>query len=190
MGQDGNVTFYRTSRAADPPALLRDLLQLLAPRHRPLVSRTLAEDREWDAFKSESVDDTPREFFGDSLNINQIPEAFREGRSLTVCSIASALSDRVAEAIRTSVPEAVRGIFLPLEVSLTVGYHDIWENAEHEDGHLFARAFLSVAFFGYGSPNDWSLCRETILRLPDIRDVQAQLERICGPLHQCVYWTM
>ncbi len=190
MGQNGLLTFYRTARPDDPKQMLRDLLELARPEKKPLVSRTLVEDREYERYVRDDFEDTPWEFFNDRLELAEIPDAFVENRSLHVGSIVSHLGRQIATGVENAIPESIRGNFVPGEIGITIGCHDIWENAESEEGFLFARAFLSIAFFGYGSPNIWPAFRAAVFAIPEVQAVKHELETFAGGLEECIYWSV
>ena len=79
---------------------------------------------------------------------------------------------------------------MPSGPDIVVGGHDIYECAEHDEGHLFGRAFYSFSVFGYGTPNDWEAYRRRIFDVPLLQELQQQLEEFEGPLDRCVYWSV
>jgi len=72
----------------------------------------------------------------------------------------------VAAAVTQGMPEGVRGLFVPCELNLYLGGHDLCEFSEAEEGQLYARASFSVRFFSYHTPNQWQRFRELVFALP------------------------
>ncbi|MGI9013909.1 MAG: hypothetical protein ACR2GY_06615 [Phycisphaerales bacterium] len=94
-------------------------------------------------------------------------------------------------ATEREIPESIRNGFFPTGPSVTIGWHDLFEDAEHEDGHLFGRAFFSFDLFGYSSPHDWAEYKKRIWKVPQVQKLQADLEDIIGqPLERCIYWSV
>ena len=93
-----------------------------------------------------------------------------------------------ASAVERAIPAGIRGEFLPCNVGIEVGFHDLFECAEEEEGRYIARAFLSVQFSGYSSPNDWGEFQRRVMELPEVLAVQAELEEVTGPLEKVIHW--
>jgi hypothetical protein len=92
------------------------------------------------------------------------------------------------EAVKESLSPTIRDNFLPTDAFVSVGSHDLWEDAENDDGTFIARPFLSVMFFGYGSPLNWKEFRTRVFDIPAIQQVKRELEAVLGPLQQSVFW--
>jgi len=85
------------------------------------------------------------------------------------------------------ISETVRDTFIPCSPSISIGPHDVFDAAS-EPPQLFGHAMLSIGFFGYGAPHDWQRYRELVFEVPFIKQLQANLEAIVGPLQRCAYW--
>jgi hypothetical protein len=189
MGQHGSLTFYKTRRLDAPPAVLRKLIQLAAPEHVLELFRSVGEDNGWEVFQrgGPGVRD---EMLQRPQSLEELVSQYRDGTRLSVDAVGSPLARRVQDAIASQIPPSIRGDFVPTDQLIRIGYHDIWDDAEHEEGCLIARAFLSIDFFGYSTPNDWLSFREQVLRISEVHAVKRELEAITGPLDQCIIWNI
>jgi hypothetical protein len=188
VGQGGSITFYATRRIDPPSAVIRNLLELLQVETVVGGSRTLVEDTEWEHFLRD--EDVPTEYLTGEVSRENLPSLYKEGSSLSAILLRSPLSDRIYRAVEAAIPLAIRGNFRPTELYVTIGWHDLWENAEHDEGFVFARAFLSIHFYGYGTPSDWPAFRGAVFQIPEVLAVRRELEAVTGPLDQCVYWSV
>ena len=100
------------------------------------------------------------------------------------------IAEPVGLAAQRDIPPEVRGQFWFGDLIIWFGWHDIFECAENEDGHLFARAFLSIRFHGHGTPSDWNEYRRRVFELPEFKEAKARFETVTGPLEQCAYWNV
>jgi hypothetical protein len=107
---------------------------------------------------------------------------------MTLDLSVSPIGCRIEKDVVENIDGSIRGDYVPADIFFRIGYHDIWEAAEHEEGFLFARAFLSISFWGYSSPNNWKAFRQQVFRLKGVRDVKCELESLIGPLEECIYW--
>jgi hypothetical protein len=156
-----------------------------------LAYQSQGSDRTWDT-ENAAPSDIAIEYenVGEGLNLQELSSLYHEPSSLTIELKSCALSTRVENAVLEGISHSVRGDFLPAAPFVTIGFHDIYDDVEHEPGLLYGRAFLSVRFFGYSTPAEWELFREQVFALPEIRRVRAELESVTGPLEECVYWSV
>ncbi|HLL89088.1 MAG TPA: hypothetical protein VK324_07270 [Tepidisphaeraceae bacterium] len=187
MSQNGKLVFYTTQRLDPPQECLRRVVAMSGPIGPIDVGRSVGEDDEWAKFLTD--EDIPMEVFP-GVAPSQLTTLYVEGTSLTCDFHTSSLGARIAEAVRVQIPPELRQDFVPSDLFVTIGYHDLWENAEAEEGRLLARAFLSMRFFGYGTPADWPAFRRRVFGLPEVRAVKVELEAAVGPLEQIVYWSV
>lgn len=202
MGQSGLLIFFTTRKPENAPGVLRRLIEYAQRPHlgeaQSFVVSARAQntpDRSWDDFTEARLQD---EFVLPNLppplpkpwTEEAVLAAFHEEGYLRFEIIHGVAGHRIWQAIETSIPESIRDRFAPGGFLIRAGWHDIFETTEHEEGHLFGRAFLSISFFSYGTPNDWKECRRMILENPEVQAVKRELEEIAGPLEQCVYWSV
>jgi hypothetical protein len=197
MSQYGYLVFYTCERPLDPRRHLRELLRELAIERAFAAYQTIDEDRSWDALQrslgngSNAPDEQGVEYHDvRELGPDELVALFSEGRCLTldIGPRDPGLGDRVEAAVRSYLPQDIRANFLPGSLYIRIGYHDLFECVEHETGLLIARPFLSVEFFGYGTPGNWPAARELIFKIPEIVAVKEQLARVLGPLEEFAYW--
>jgi hypothetical protein len=187
MSQTGYVIFYRLEEPNNLQEILTRLLTYIQPDKVFAIERTTTEDNEFERSQA-NLDPPPSEMLLEPSNPIDIIPLYKDGTSLLVLFCNTRIDSYIVDSINKSIPENIRGNFLPTEVSIKVGYHDLYEYAENDDGHLFGRPFLSVRFFGYSTPNDWDGFREMVFKLPEVQTLKKELEQILGPLEQCVYW--
>jgi len=187
MGQNGQIVFYTCERPDDPEGLVLTLVRIFEPRCIRVVARSIGEDREWQRFLDDR-ESTPLEILADADDAEAFVSYYREGCWLSGEMIGSPLGQKVRESIDRSIPVSVRGHFLPGDLILRIGHHDLFECAEHDCGHLVARPFLAVSFFGYSTPRDWSGFRHRVFAITEIQEIHKRLEEVIGPLERCVLW--
>ncbi len=213
MGQNGQIVFYTERSVQSPQRLIRGTIDIVDADRVWLATRSIGEDREWASMhppllsvrrlrlawrdlvlsvKGSLVmvveDDT--DIVGQDVTPEQVEELYREGTCLRFQFAGDPLGTRLWEAIKLAIPAEVAGNFEPASPSIAVGGHDIWEDAEHERGHLFGRAAFSLGIFGYGTPADWKRYREMIFDVPEVMELQKRLEELAGPMKRCVYWSV
>jgi hypothetical protein len=187
MGQSGCITFYQTTKLESPTSFLKNVARTFQTNQLLNVSRTLVEDLGYEHFLRGGC--VPTEW-NLTASVRSLDELYRDTRSLSFELLGSPFANRVLGAVKTTIPSKIRGEFCPGDLFITVGFHDIWENAEVDEGQVFARAFLSIRFFGYGTPYDWQAFRALVFNVPEIKAVKSELEAISGPLDQVVYWSV
>jgi hypothetical protein len=193
MSQFGMLVFFTADRPEQPQAVIRKLLVACGASSLVCASWSPEEGHEWEKFQEPagpfgSEDEDPLEEFIKDPSPEEVPGLFIEGGKLHVIVGVCPLGDRIASAIRAEVPASIRGQFCPAEVDLIMGYHDVFECAENFEGLYIGRPFICVSFFSYGTPEDWEASRSAILALAEVQRVKGELETICGPLEQAVYW--
>jgi hypothetical protein len=189
MGQNGSLTFYTTRPPDNPKATLRALVLHAHPEHVLSSLRSIGEDREWE----DLLNDGPgvrHELLPPPPSVDEFVNYYREGTSLGTECVGSPLALRIKEAVAAAIPVSVRGDYVPTDLGVRIGFHDIVDDAEHEEGLLIARPFLSIGFFGYSTPNDWKAFREAVFQIPEVQAVKRDLETITGPLEQCIIWSV
>lgn len=204
MSQSGNIVFFSTDTSLDPPKLILQSLQLVECDLVLGVYRSHREDREWDRLQASlngeddeegdgcivSCGEDTSEYVANRVLPAKVPEYLRTGTSLRLLLGNTTLGRKLWCSLQDAFPESTRGTFMPSDPSIVVGGHDIYECAEHDEGHLFGRAFFSFSIFGYGTPNDWDAYRGVIFDVPAMQELQKQLEAFAGPLERCVHWSV
>lgn len=202
MSQQGYITFFCTEQAQCPPALINWLLETIGATKIWNVARTTESDQTWKRWKMQLAGTLPytEEILPDTesftkpnrpLQPSDIPALFVENRSLILECVESPRLEALAENICDAIPKEVAGTFLPGGTLINIGWHDIWEGAEHDEGLLFGRAFWSLSTWGYGSPDDWPEYRRLVLAMPEVQKFSNDLQLATGqPIQQCVFWNV
>lgn len=200
MSQQGYLTFYSDRPLDDPKRLLRDTLCLYEASDVSMVLRWPESASRWKEFRLRRgrpfqpiviVESTPgKERLNTPTNMEAAVEFYKDRYTVLVESSSSPHVYNMEELLQRRIPAEVRGDFIPCGPVVTVGSHDIFECAEHDEGHLFARATFSFHLWGPGTPNDWNRYRELVFEVPEVQQLQADLEAIAGPLDRCVYWNV
>ncbi len=203
MGHTGDIVFFTTARLENPARLLQRVIDYTGADHLIFVSRLLTPDTSWRRAKSEPVysvddppgvypqDEDPSEQIGRKWPVDQAAELFVGLDLRHIFYVrASPRGRSIYEAINRDTPETIRGTFWVVDVSVWIGFHDLFEFSEHLEGRYFGRASFSFHVSGHGCPNDWAEFGRRVFDVPEVRSLKADLESIVGPLEQCVYWSV
>lgn len=196
MSQEGNLTFFSTREIVDPATVIAAIMRDIIGAERTwIATRTHSEDRSWDNWQRMAASDftldeeeQERDRLPKGLTPDEAGASFRSGTKLVLMYTDTAIA-RIHDAL-SEIDNNIRGEFVPCDAVLTAGWHDIWEAAENDDGTLFGRAFISLALGGYSSPNDWREYRRQVFQVPEVIELQQQLEKIIGPVERCIYWSV
>ncbi len=204
MSQQGYITFFSTESVACPRVLITRLLETIGATQIWLASRTTEPDQTWKRWQMQLAGTLPHtecllpddELLTGVVVPKPLPACkasalFVENRTLMLDSVESPRLEGLAEIICDAIPKEVAGTFLPGGTLINIGWHDIWEGAEHDEGLLFGRAFWSLGVWGYGSPDDWPEYRRLVLAMPEIQKFSNDLQHTTGQsIQQCVYWNV
>jgi hypothetical protein len=189
MSQEGIISFFTTRKPIQPEMMLERLLKQLAPERLFPALRSLYENHRWNEFcllgygKEHELEELGE------LTIEQCLTEYREDFPLHISLGSIPLQQTLAKAVLDHIDPQIRGNFVPLSAAVEIGFHDIYECAEHDpEGFLFGRAFLEVCFHGYSSPNDWATFRKQLFALPEMSECRTVLQSLAGPMEQCAYW--
>lgn len=186
MGQCGKVILYTTREPDDPRAQLAQLLAISGDKVS-WVSRTRGVDRRWrlarNAFaREEGSDDFP------AMSVAEVPALYVPKRRLLINVSGGPMMDQIHTACLERIPVDVRGEFSPWNLDIWYGSHDLFESAV--EWNYIARAFCSVALFGWGSPSNWPKYREMVFQVPEIIEAKQHFETVLGPLETCAIWSV
>jgi len=188
MSQSGLLVYYSEQRPDSPHDMLLRLFEFSKATDYMYAVRTIGEDRSWQCWQN--GDYPPDEALDDGLPIAALASHYKEPCSLKIAILSCPLSARVATICSDAISEDVRRDFIPSDLSITIGYHDLFEDAEHDEGYYIARPFCSVSFFGYETPKDWQEYRRRVFAVPGLQQIERELAEIIGPTKHCVYWTV
>lgn len=104
---------------------------------------------------------------------------YREGLVLRASVHNSPRADEIALAVEKHIDPAVRGKFIPYDMTISLGKYPILNDME-QPGEILGKPFLAIGFFGYGIPEDWAATRQQLQQLPALLRMQRELESIAG----------
>lgn len=148
--------------------------------------RATSERSSWRAFKEGAEFDQKWDWLGSSLSPANAATLVRDGYELSIDLGAAPMVREIYVAVLNEMPPAIYGEHIPANMSVTVGWHDIYENIENEDGTLFARASFSINFWGNFIPPDITEYRIRFFKLAAAIEIQKRLELLFGPLNSCI----
>jgi len=170
----------------------------LDPRQRvAFLYRSKFKIQEWKALQMEIADDeeglesipVESEISGLRVAPDEIADYYVDDDKAILVNLGSAkcgLATRVFAAI-DQIDESVRGDFTGSHVYLRIGWHDVYEFVENEDGQLFGRAFASVMFLGYGIPPELREFRRQLFELDAVREAKEKLGGIMEEIQALFY---
>jgi hypothetical protein len=199
VSQSGSLVFYSLGKPQNTVELLHQTLIRSGARVVMWAVRSVGEDREWEAFRHSMIypdqmpttleqNLVPREFAGRDIPSEAVSRLYQSGCSLRVTVGCCPLADEFARVVKNRLSQDIRGDFIPGELIVIAGAHDIYEASEHPEGLLIARSSFSVHLWGYGFPPDCELARTVLLGLPETVRVRLELEEVLGPLEQYAVW--
>jgi len=202
MSQEGFLTFFTTREHRHPDELIRSSFALIGTEKAWLTRRSRMPDRSWDSWRVQYDSNfkrgplMPEEFdkrwerFGENLPLDRVVTTYKPSLLLAMQFTTTKLGDQMEPLLDDKIPKNTRGnahLGAPL---LKIGWHDIWEGAEHDEGFLFGRAFFSLALSGPGTPNDWPAYRKLVFEIPEVIQLKKDIEAFAGPCEQCIYWSV
>jgi len=203
MGQSGQIVFFSRDLPPNPRNALEQLLRLAGHDVVMGAERTIGQDVSWERWQYErrflqqrgggpllrwKARHVRYKHLGSRIDSVKVPLLYRSGSCLRLfVGGGGPLAEPVYEAV-LRIPNDIRDTFAPGCVGIHLGWHDLFETSENEDGTLFGRAGVSVHIEGQGCPSDWRLCRELILALPEVTAARTRIEAVLGSLETCAYW--
>lgn len=191
MSSQSSIHFYATKFVPVASSDLVRLFELLGGREDVLKVTREREMRQWEGRAVGEV----AEFIvlRRRMSLAQVDSFFTQGELLILdwFSNGAGLREDLLRQSEHSIPPPIRGDFLPNNAEINIGWHDVYGVPEGEDERFFARAFLSLRFWGYGGPQDMLQYRSRVERLPattEIRDGVARIIR--APLLVEVYTSL
>jgi len=187
MSVTTNITFYTTKQPSIPPReLIRLCMQKLDAEKCFWASRTVGPSNEWALLQSRSGESIPREPIPIPVNLDELGLQYREGTSFFIDPKCKML-DRVYSILESDFDSALLHKFRISSVSLRVGWHDIYDG--FDEIKFYARAFVSVNFWGNGTPSDDAAFKQTLFSHPGIIKIKSEIEEVTGPLHALVIYS-
>ncbi|MGD9693097.1 MAG: hypothetical protein AB7G17_09940 [Phycisphaerales bacterium] len=136
----------------------------------------------------ESLEEMDFQLVAQQLPIDDAVKHFRPEECIYLWMDGPTIAESIGLAAERDIPPEVRGQFWFRDLHVWFGWHDLFEYAENEEGHLFARAFISIQFHGHSTPSDWNEYRRRVFEVPELKEAKALFETVTGPLEQCAFW--
>jgi hypothetical protein len=191
MSQSGEVIFYQQTWRLDDSQALDSLLRLSGSSTCVELYRTLEEDRTWLLYQEDSDSPFPdEELVGEEVELAEIPNFVTDDRFIRISFGNSPLLAQVREAIIRTIPAKILGRYVPTELSVVVGYHDLVATDQYPELRLIARPPLSVHFAGYGVPSDCDAFAELVFTVPEVLSVKQRLESVVGNVQGDCLWIL
>jgi hypothetical protein len=193
MSTCGEIQFYSIRHVRNVPDVLRRVVQYFAPGTFGFVTRSQIEDHGWDDFLNDGSG-VPNVYLTDTVNalpvLADVATLYMAQRSLHLSLCDSPFSRTIVEQVKTQIPESIRHDFVPADISIYSGGHDIIEEIEQEPGSRFvARTDFSVTFFSYSVPyRPQSRFVAEFLNLPVMLEIRKELEAVAGPMEVSASW--
>ena len=196
MSQTSRIAFFCTEELPEPAQLLARVIEALQPvRSIRSVSTSSRPSRSWEFLQrdiaGEDVDDEESEWrsVGTSLsnmNPRRVHEFYIPGGLMSI-DFGPNIIDEMKWAVINGLPESVRGDrFVPINLAVRLGFHDLYEYLSDEYNQYFGRAFLSFNFWGYSTPVNGEAFRTQVFEVAAVVAVRRRLEGMVGrPLQQC-----
>ncbi len=188
MSQSTNIHFYTCETLVDPLGSLEKTLALLEPQ-QIRVTRYNGSDSSWADLHDDQSEGPTYETLRKIVSVDQATGMYIPGNFLAL-DIISQLTKKLSLLVDRAIPESVRDDHWPHNLSLYIDPHDIFENAENTNGHFFARAFLSIKFWGYSTPRDIVEYRNRVLALPLVTEIRENLSHILDSVECQVYMNL
>ena len=112
---------------------------------------------------------------------------FYEDQKFIIFRFHSSLSDALTQEVYNKIGEPIRDDHMPHNAELHLNEHDIFEDAEKWDGHLFARTNFSVLFYGDSVPKNIGEYRKQVSQLDSFKNILDGLKAILGKIDCAIY---
>ena len=189
MSISGCLYFYSTTKPLDASGYINKVLDYLLPKKILYLYRSLKEDQSWNDFKKEIyIDSFENENLKIPQEVNDIASLYITGRTLSMALSMHRIGEAVFDIVEKKIINDVRGDYIPSDIGLMFGYHDLFYLDENDNGVFVARPFFSLSIFGYNVPNDIEAFREQVFALEEIQKIKKELEQVTGPLGECAIW--
>lgn len=195
MSLRSSIFFYSKATHNQPAGLLVSLMRLLEPQSGVFAMRRSKLDDSWRQWQTAEEANSDIDQVGhlpsfDFVWLRVEPSAVAELYEFPKClslNFETRFDVYLKHAVLNGMSPSVYGDFAPYNFTFRIGCHDLWEHLENEEGLFYARPFLSFCFWGYSTPANGARFREEVFDLPEMRNVQQQLEAYTGPLEHCFY---
>ncbi len=148
--------------------------------------RASCQESPWEAFKNDIEFHQKWESLGGSLSPTEAALLVSDEFEISFDLGSPPMAAQIHQAVLNEIPPSIFGEHCPGNMSIIIGWHDIYDTVENEEGHFIARASFSVRFWGYSIPSNIAGYRDHYFKLPAAILLKQQLESILGPLDACI----
>jgi hypothetical protein len=186
MSRSTEILISTTRPQDDSLQSIRALFRLTGADEASIVSRTVGESREFEAYsafvRGEAEDDQEeRVLLGYDIPADQIPPFYRDGTCLILDLSNCPLCESIGTAIQASIPADDLDEFFVNSIFLMVGEHDVFDINYSDEVKYLGRYTVTLKFEAGGTAASPDAVRDQILALPEFRDILTRFEQEIGP---------
>ena len=133
---------------------------------------------------------------GDLWEAATVEDAVRHlttGRLWSCNLLGSERAQRIMTAVLSEIPHAISGGVGLADPVMKIGGCDFWDiptDSPTEEGVLYGHSKCAVVLVGNGAPLNWKAYDEMFFEVSEVRSLQADVERIIGPVKRCIIWSV
>ena len=184
----GAIVYYRTKPVNDGAKYLLRVIEGVAANGLALAYRTVGPDQDW-ARTQAGLQPTDIELVDIPKRVEDAGTMCCPGTSLSVELRGSPVAQSMASAIEAGIPVAIRNGFLPCDLSVTVGEHDLFDYVERGTGVFYGRASASIKFLGYEIPYNCDEFRKRVFALQPVKVIEEKLAGILEQREKALIWS-
>jgi hypothetical protein len=186
MSQTTTALFYSTDLRLINSNILTECLTASGSQACLGCMRAPSKLSTWETFQAGIEVDEQWEMINGPMSFAQAAGAVKEECRLVVDVGSPPMARSIHREVLIHIPETVRGRHCPHNMGVSVGWHDIFDQVESENGHFYARASFSVRFWSEHIPSELKEYRSQFFGLSQVQDTKRELERILGRLDSCM----
>ena len=181
MSQQGFLVWHTRSPRLRAEMILQKLPKLLGMEYADFVHRTDRivygpQDGDW------ASDCVATDVLAADLVRLYVP-----GTTLKIDAESALFGDRIESALSKSVPESIRGDFMPNRPFVRIGGHFFIDAADDTETAVPYTAM--VGCWGYTTPNDTETMYKLVLASSELKIETNHLEGLLGPLTRSLYFS-
>jgi hypothetical protein len=189
MSSTGHFILFHREELPNPRELLPKLMADFGVEKFSGGRRTLGPDNGWELVLSGSDEDVPLKYIRPLPAVHEISTYFIDDCSLALDISQSKLNLRFYELMQDQMQSWIMENFMFTNLSMTIGWHDIFENNGPKERKFYGRAFFSLSFWGYNPPDDPIILERALYAHPGILKVKAEVEALVGKLDMCMTYS-
>lgn len=186
MSVIASIVFFSTTKpTGDLHIFINKCLSAFGVSQCDFVLRSECEDNTWELIEAAQNEVIPYRDLGKPVVPSKIASFYMDGRCLLVDLTGCQLHRRLDAVFIGEIDTAISKRYSTSDMSMRVGWHDIFDHYEDEHGKLYGRAFFSLSFWGHRPPDDLERFREVVLKHPEILKIKSEIEETTGWLDSC-----